>query len=265
MLLDEAVKLLDDDGFINALCKIADKLYRQGIDHAELQNRVPVAADFLDVLVARPGGDYANAFVASGFDPVTGRAFGVLDKSRRARLDDRVALYRVAGDHYVFCAVFGVGFRFGRPALAEFDHALSVGYARAHLEDYGGVERFGESVGENRKILGFLRVGGLKHRQLRRLGVMAGILLVLRAMHSRVVGYAYDHTAVYAGVGECEQRVGRDVEPDVLHAAEAALSGKRRAAGGFHGNLFVRSPLGIYLIIFCVEFGYFGAWGAGIA
>ena len=52
---DDPVQLLHDDDLLHALCKRAELLDRQRMDHAELQNGVSVAADLLDVLVARRG------------------------------------------------------------------------------------------------------------------------------------------------------------------------------------------------------------------
>ena len=49
---------------------------------------------------------------------------------------------------------------------------------------------------------------------------MTGVLLVLGGMHAGVVGNADDHAACNTDVCTDEERVSRDVQSHVLHAAE---------------------------------------------
>ena len=81
--------------------------------------------------------------------------------------------------------------------------------------------------------------------------MMTGILLVLRGVHTGVIGNNDDHAGVDAGVGCRKQRITGDVQTDVLHTAEAALAGHSGAECDFHGNLFVRRPFAVDLIVFC--------------
>ena len=76
---------------------------------------------------------------------------------------------------------------------------------------------FGQIIGQFCKFQCFAGIGRLEHRELGRYGVMAGILLVLRAVHTCIVRNADNHTCVNAGICDCENRVGCNVESDVLH------------------------------------------------
>ena len=94
---------------------------------------------------------------------------------------------------------------------------------------------------------------------------MPRILLILRAMHARIIRHADHHAGVYAGIRDGEQRVCRDVEPHMLHAAKAALSRKGSAKRGFHSNFFIRRPFRIDLRIFGRRFADFRAGRSRIA
>ena len=52
MGLDDPIQFFHNNYTRYALRKRANLFDWQGIDHAEFQNRIPAAADFLDVLIA---------------------------------------------------------------------------------------------------------------------------------------------------------------------------------------------------------------------
>ena len=60
-----------------------------------------------------------------------------------------------------------------------------------------------------------------------------------------------DHhqAALHAGVGGGEERVGRHVDADVLHAHQRAGAGHGRADGHFHGHLLVWRPLAVDVLV----------------
>ena len=93
---------------------------------------------------------------------------------------------------------------------------------------------------------------------------MAGILLVLRRMHTCIIGNANDHTCVDAGIGNGKQGVCRHIQANVLHGAETALTCKAGTESSFHSNLFVRCPLSIDFFIGGYTFGDLGTGGAGV-
>ena len=84
-------------------------------------------------------------------------------------------------------------------------------------------------------------------------------------MHSWIVRNDYDHTGIYASIREREQRVGGNIQSDMLHAAERTRSGYSSAACGLHSDFFVRRPFAVYLVIFSRALRHLGARGAGIA
>ena len=95
--------------------------------------------------------------------------------------------------------------------------------------------------------------------------MMAGILLVLRGMHTGIVCDNDNHTGIDTGVRNGEQRIRCYVQANVLHAAEAALACQTGAECDFHGYLLIRCPFAVHLIIFCGFFGYLGTRCARVA
>ena len=94
---------------------------------------------------------------------------------------------------------------------------------------------------------------------------MTRVLLVLRRMHTGIVRNDDHHAGIDARIGRGEQRVGRHVQADMLHAAEAARSGDRRAERRFHGDLFIRRPFAVDLVVLRGALRHFCARRAGIA
>ena len=93
---------------------------------------------------------------------------------------------------------------------------------------------------------------------------MAGILLVLGAVHPGVVGDDDHHAGVDPGIAAGEQGICRYVEADVLHAAETALACQGCAERGLHGDLFVGRPFGVDLIVLRRFLGDLGAGRAWV-
>ena len=93
-----------------------------------------------------------------------------------------------------------------------------------------------------REVVALLLVGRLEARDLREVGEVARVLLVLRAVHRRVVGDGDDEPAVRARHREIHERVGGDVEPDVLHRDQRALAGIGDAGALLQRDLLVGRP-----------------------
>ena len=93
---------------------------------------------------------------------------------------------------------------------------------------------------------------------------MAGVLLVLRGVHARVVGHHDDHARVHPGVGDGEQGVGGHIEAHMLHAAEGAAARQGGAEGSLHGHLFVGGPLAVDVVKFGGFLGDLCAGSTGI-
>ena len=137
--------------------------------------------------------------------------------------------------------------------------------ARRKAQHDRRVELLGKRVGELRHVAALRGVRRLQHQKLRRDRVVARILLVLRGVHARVVGHADDHARVDADVAHRENRVGRHVQADVLHAAEAARAADRRAGRDLRRDLFIRRPFAVDFVKQCGRFGDLRAGRARIA
>ncbi|MPM99248.1 hypothetical protein SDC9_146439 [bioreactor metagenome] len=124
---------------------------------------------------------------------------------------------------------------------------------------------FGKVICKLRKRKRFSAVTRLKHRKLRGHGIMPGILFVLRRVHSRIIGNCYNHPRVYAGIAGNEKRIGRHIQADMLHCAEAASSRDGRTESCFERDFFIWRPFGVNFVIFRGAFADFGAWRPGIA
>ena len=94
--------------------------------------------------------------------------------------------------------------------------------------------------------------------------MVAAVLLVLRGMHTRVIGYGAYHAAVGTDIRGGIQRIGGNVKPDVLHGAERSCTAERCAECDFECHLFVGSPFGIHFIVFRDCFRDFGGRGSGV-
>ena len=95
-------------------------------------------------------------------------------------------------------------------------------------------------------FIGFLRGGGIKHRQLCELGEVPGILLGLGGDGPRIVCGNDDHAPLDAYIGKAHQRVGRHVQPYLLHGDQGACPGVGCAGSHLQCSLFVDGPLYIY-------------------
>ena len=265
VLLNEAIQLLHHHQLFHAGGKVANLPLRQGPGHAQLQHGIPVAAGFLHVLVAGGRGDNADLMVGPLLQAVDRRGFRPGDKVGGALLHQGMAALGVARHHDILGAVLLIGLFRRHDPLAGLHHALGVGNPGAHFQQHWRIELLGKLIGQLGEGQAFGGIRGLQHGNLGSFGVMAGILLVLGRMHARVVGHADNHAGIHTGIGNGEQGIGGHVQPHVLHAAEAALSGQAGPEGRLHGHLFIGRPLGINFLIFGRSLGDLGTGCAGIA
>ena len=74
----------------------------------------------------------------------------------------------------------------------------------------------------------------------------ARVLLRLRRDRPRIVGDEHDHAARDAEIREAHERIGRDVQPDLLHRHEGARPRIRRTRRRLEPRLLVRRPLDVH-------------------
>ena len=175
-----------------------------------------------------------------------------------------MALLGKAGHHDVLGRILDVGLLGDLHSSGRLHDALRMGHTGTHFQQDRGVKLLGDLVGQLGKGQSLRRVRRLQHGQLSGLGIIAGILLVLRAVHTRVIGNADNHAGVDTGVGDGEQWVGRNVQAHVLHAAEAPLAAHGRAESGLNGDLFIGRPLGVDLRVLGGALGDLRAGRTGI-
>ena len=157
----------------------------------------------------------------------------------------------VCGHHNVLRGILDVGLERLLLTRQHLNRALGVRNSGRGAHEHGRIKLLGELVGEHGEVLALLRIGRLEHRHLRGNRVVAGILLILRGVHTRVVGDSDHKAAVDAGVRRGIERVCGDVQADVLHRREGSRAGKARAQRRFNGNLFIRRPLCIDFLKLC--------------
>ena len=171
----------------------------------------------------------------------------------------------VAGEHDELRRIlrhFGRG-KVGDP-LTQFNDGLAVRDAGRGAEHDRCVVFLGKFEGELGELQALLRVARLQHRDLGGFGVVAAVLFVLRGMQFGVVCTDENQAPVDAGVGEREERVGSDVDADVLHGHQGPRADERRAYADLKGYLLISGPGRVDLLVADGVFQYLGGRGAGI-
>ncbi len=242
LLHEDGVALFDDDAALHRRGEAADGFDRKRIGESRLED-AGVRGGLAGVLEGDPGGDEAEGGVAvdrarqfalfvPGRDGVQALAHPPVGRTGVGRDHD-------AAGHVLLPARRGRGF-----GGAGLDDGLAVADPRGEAEKNGHAPCFREGEGAARQVVGFLRVGRLEHRHAGGAGVTAAVLFVLAGRHAGVVGADNHQAAGNVGVGDGEERVGRNVEPHVLHGHQGAGPPERGADADLEGDLFVRRPLG---------------------
>jgi hypothetical protein len=120
-----------------------------------------------------------------------------------------------------------------------------MGQTGHHAHHHRQLDGLGERKRHGHGIVAFLLVGGFHDGYHGKLSIEAGVLLVLRRVHGRVVGSQHHETAVDACDGGVDEGVGTHVHAHMLHADECALAGVRHAEGSLHGCLLVGAPAAV--------------------
>ena len=157
------------------------------------------------------------------------------------------------------------GSRLHLDALARIHDAARVRQARRGAEHDRRPEALAEleSGADQLPCLG--GVGRLEQRDLGDLGEVAAVLLVLRRVHAGIVGYQHDEAGVGPGVGKDHERIGGDVEADVLHRHHGAEAAERSAHPLLERHLLVGGPVGVHFRVLGKSFQHLGAGSAGVS
>jgi len=124
-----------------------------------------------------------------------------------------------------------------------------MGDARRGPQENRRVEFFADLEGQLDEPLCLVRIGRFQHGNFGEFRVIPVVLLVLRTVQGRVVR-RYDHQGpVRARVAGREQRIGRHVDPHVLHGDQGLCAGQRGADAHLQGHLFVGGPFGIDAVV----------------
>ncbi len=225
IILYNRIQLFYDKQLVHALRQLANQLLRKRIDHTELQNADRISEDLLHILIARRGCNNSQ-LPASPLNPVKRTIVRIFRQTADAFLHDRMTTDCITRCHYVFCDILHIRESLRQAALTGLYNALGMCYPRAHLDDNRRIKFFGKHIRLLRKFICLARVRRLQHRQLRRNRIVAGILFVLRGMHTRVICHTNDKAGIHSRICTGKQRIRCNIQAHMLHTAEAASARK---------------------------------------
>lgn len=111
-----------------------------------------------------------------------------------------------------------------RPGLgtdvAKLHHAAAVRHAGGRPNHHGHPHLRRKCERRHGHILHFLRGGGFEAGKPEQAGILPIILLVLAGEHARVVGAVHYEAPTDAEIRQRAERIGGDVEADVLHGGQ---------------------------------------------
>ena len=172
--------------------------------------------------VGGAGDDEADATIIAGVKSIE-RARGRRGAQRvLALVHQRHARFGVARDHHPAPRILDEAGRFVSFALPREDATLDVADARGQAQDDRAAELLGEGESRARHGVGLLRVRRLEQRQVGKAWPEARILLVLRRGHAHIVRNRNHQPAFGAGHRHRHQRVGGDIEAEMLDSGAQA-------------------------------------------
>ena len=159
-----------------------------------------------------------------------------------------------------------------RPGLgadvAKLHHAAAVRHAGSRPNHHGHPHLRRKCERRHGHILHFLRGGGFEAGKPEQAGILPIILLVLAGEHARVVGAVHHEAPADAEIRQRAERIGGDVEADVLHGGQTVQAAHGRARNGFHRHFLVGGEIHAETaraLQFVQQVAHFRGRGAGIA
>ena len=260
---NNAVQFFNYIQFFHFCSKIFQSADGQGMDKTKLENADTISKYFFYILIRSAGGNNTDVLSAH-FNAIVRTVFRKFRQSGCTRFNKRMAALSIAGHHNILCTVFDIGFFCNIRARICFNDALRVRDARTHTKQNRRVKFFRQFKRFFCKEQSFRRICGFEHRYFSCNGVVAGVLFVLRRVHTRIVCNTDHKTGIYTGIGKREQRVCSDIQPYVLHSAAASGTRERCAECDLHRYFFIRRPFTVYFFIICGKFRNLGAGSARI-
>src|SRR5512137_541936 len=95
-----------------------------------------------------------------------------------------------------------------------------MGNARGGADKHRGVKPLAQLKCLLDEILCLLTVCRLKHRDLCKLCIVAVVLLVLRAVHLRIISSNNNKASLYSGIRNSKKRISCNIYPHMLHGRE---------------------------------------------
>ena len=140
-------------------------------------------------------------------------------------------------------ALFKARHRRLRRNFAELHGGACMADARGGAQEHRQLKFLGELEGLLHHFIGLFRRGRVQHRQVCVLCEVARVLLGLRGPGARIVCHCQHEAALDADVRKAHERVGRHVEPHLLHCHQRPRAGIRSSRRHLQRHLFVGRPL----------------------
>ena len=182
---------LNHVNLIDACSKLFQGFGGKRPSHAQLED-VYFRACFLHMLIYRAGADDADAlrcaFGRVALHRVVRTSLNPFANLLNALYQHLAARLGEGGHHNPLRAVLFVGALFDFRTLPYLNRGFGVGDAHRRTHHNGRIELFRDAVSIFREAMRLSGIGRFHDGNHRRHGIVAGILLVLRGEHSRVVG-----------------------------------------------------------------------------
>ena len=134
------------------------------------------------------------------------------------------------------------GNRLGEGFVCHFEKRRCMADSRRRANDDGRPILLGKVKRGLHHREALLGRGGVEHRDLRERPETAGVLLRLRGDGARVVGNEEHAAALDSDVVQAHQRVGGNIQPNLLAGEQRACAAVRRAGKKLERRLLVRRP-----------------------
>ena len=223
---------------------MADLLHRQRID-ANAQQVVAVqrvAHGFFEVVPAQAADQDAGLAIATQGQRVGSVVLREFLQGRLLVHQLGVGLARIDRQQREATRVFDIIGRILRSWCAHCHGGATVCQTRDQAQQHRHLQALRQFESLPREVVALLLVTGLHAGHHGKVGKVARVLLVLRAVHGGVVGHGNHQSTMRAGDRHIHERIGRHIEAHVLHRDHGAATGVGHADPLFECHLLVGRP-----------------------